>query len=185
MYPYSRLSPQPPQIHSRLRSLGLPLLEHPQEDSWPSRQARPSEYTTPAAVIACTNAVSLLPVYTHTHAHKIYLYIYISHLPYNIYTGIYSKAMIFFFIASFAKSQFMLRKRERWISSRWYIAKNLLTLLHCVCLSAHAQIYRAIFTGSEKSYNIFLESCVIYRQSIIHYTASDVKKKNRLLLHSL
>jgi len=55
------LSPQPPQIHSWLRFLGRRAREQPQDESWPSRQAREIEWTTPAAAIEWANAASRLP----------------------------------------------------------------------------------------------------------------------------
>ena len=63
LYPYSMLSPQPPQIHSWLRFLGRRAREQPQDESWPSRQAREIEWTTPAAAIEWANAASRLPVF--------------------------------------------------------------------------------------------------------------------------
>ena len=60
LYPYSLLSPQPPQIQSRCRILGLDLREQPHVESCPSRQARATECTTPAEEIACVKAASLL-----------------------------------------------------------------------------------------------------------------------------
>ena len=61
LYPYSMLSPQPPQIHSWLSVLGRWALEQPHDDSWPSRQARDTEWTTPAAAMACAKPASRLP----------------------------------------------------------------------------------------------------------------------------
>ena len=63
LYPYSMLSPHPPQIHSWLRFLGRRAREQPQDESWPSRQAREIEWTTPAAAIEWANAASRLPVF--------------------------------------------------------------------------------------------------------------------------
>lgn len=63
LYPYSMLSPQPPQIHSWLRFLGRRAREQPQDESWPSRQAREIEWTTPAAAIEWANAASRLPIF--------------------------------------------------------------------------------------------------------------------------
>ena len=60
LYPYSRLSPQPPQIQSRWRSRGRPVREHPQELSCPSRHDRDMACTTPAAPMACAKAASRL-----------------------------------------------------------------------------------------------------------------------------
>ena len=53
------LSPHPPQIHSRLRSLGLLAFAHPQEASWPSRQPLEMLCTTPAEATALAKAASL------------------------------------------------------------------------------------------------------------------------------
>lgn len=61
LYPYSKLSPQPPQIQSFCRSLGRPAREQLHEDSWPSLQLRDTAYATPAAVIALTKADSRVP----------------------------------------------------------------------------------------------------------------------------
>ena len=61
LYPYSMLSPHPPQIHSWLRLLGRRAREQPHDDSWPSRQAREIECTTPAAAIEWAKAASRLP----------------------------------------------------------------------------------------------------------------------------
>ena len=52
------LSPHPPQIHSPLRSSGLPAEEHPHESSCPSRQPRAMLNTTPAEAMAFANAAS-------------------------------------------------------------------------------------------------------------------------------
>ncbi len=59
LYPYSTLSPHPPQIQSRWSCLGRPLLEQPHVESWPSRQARLILCTTPAVDTACVKAASL------------------------------------------------------------------------------------------------------------------------------
>ena len=61
LYPYSMLSPHPPQIHSLLRLLGRLAREQPHDDSWPSRHAREMEWTTPAAAMEWANAASRLP----------------------------------------------------------------------------------------------------------------------------
>ena len=58
LYPYSMLSPQPPQIQADLRSLGLLAPEQPQLASWPSRQPRDTECTTPALATAWAKAAS-------------------------------------------------------------------------------------------------------------------------------
>lgn len=60
LYPYSTLSPQPPQIHSLLRSLGRRAGEQLQVVSCPSRHARDTLYTTPAEAMAWANAASRL-----------------------------------------------------------------------------------------------------------------------------
>lgn len=57
------LSPQPPQIHSWFKFLGRRALEQPHDESWPSRQAREMEWTTPAAAIEWAKAASRLPGY--------------------------------------------------------------------------------------------------------------------------
>lgn len=62
LYPYSMLSPQPPQTQSLLKSFGLPDLEQLHVFKRPSLQARAIACATPAALIACTNAASRLPV---------------------------------------------------------------------------------------------------------------------------
>jgi len=62
LYPYSMLSPQPPQTQSLLRSFGLPDLEQLHVFRRPSLQARAMACVTPAALIAWTNAASRLPV---------------------------------------------------------------------------------------------------------------------------
>ena len=59
LYPYSMLSPQPPQIQADLRSLGLFAAEQPQLASWPSLQPRDTECTTPALATAWAKAASL------------------------------------------------------------------------------------------------------------------------------
>ena len=59
LYPYSMLSPQPPQIQADLRSLGLLAPEQPQLASWPSLQPRDTECTTPALATAWAKAASL------------------------------------------------------------------------------------------------------------------------------
>jgi hypothetical protein len=55
------LSPHPPQIHSWLRLFGRRAREQPHDESWPSRQAREMECTTPAAAIEWAKAASRLP----------------------------------------------------------------------------------------------------------------------------
>ena len=58
LYPYSLLSPQPPQIQSLWSCLGLGFLEHPHDVSSPSLHDLATACTTPAALIACVNAAS-------------------------------------------------------------------------------------------------------------------------------
>lgn len=61
LYPYSKLSPQPPHIQSFFRSFGLFVLPQEQVDKRPSLHALDTEYATPAEANACANADSLLP----------------------------------------------------------------------------------------------------------------------------
>lgn len=61
LYPYSRLSPHPPQSHSFFRSFGLFVLPQEQVDKRPSLQALDTEYETPAEAKAWAKAASLLP----------------------------------------------------------------------------------------------------------------------------
>ena len=64
LYPYSILSPHPPQIQSRAMSLGRPALLHPHLLSSPSRHDRLTEWMTPAEDTAWVKAASLLAAKT-------------------------------------------------------------------------------------------------------------------------
>ena len=59
LYPYSILSPQPPQIQADFRSFGLLAPLQPQLASWPSLQPRETLWTTPALATAWAKAASL------------------------------------------------------------------------------------------------------------------------------
>lgn len=56
------MSPQPPHIHSFLRSFGRFVLEQAQVDKRPSLQALDIEKETPADARACAKADSLLAI---------------------------------------------------------------------------------------------------------------------------
>lgn len=62
LYPYSILSPHPPQIKSLFKSFGLMALLQPQLANSPSRHDLLIECTTPAADMAWVKAASLLAV---------------------------------------------------------------------------------------------------------------------------
>ena len=59
LYPYSMLSPHPPQIQADFRSLGRPAPLQPQLASWPSLQPLETLWTTPALATAWAKAASL------------------------------------------------------------------------------------------------------------------------------
>lgn len=60
LYPYSMLSPHPPQIQSRCKFFGLAARLQPQLDNWPSLQALAIAWTTPADATECAKAASRL-----------------------------------------------------------------------------------------------------------------------------
>lgn len=61
MYPYCRLSPQPPHLHSERRSGGRGVFPQPHEVRDPSRHALATASVTAALQMACANATSFEP----------------------------------------------------------------------------------------------------------------------------